>query len=296
MRFADHPAPTVPAGTSRGDQETKMPSASGHGTAEEETVLYRTENQIAYIGMNRPRKLNAVNDHMQGEIYHAFRRADLDPAARAIVFYGEGRAFSSGADVTERQMRPHEEVERFGGVTHPDIKFLDWYNHAINWKPIITAVHGYTLGIAFAWMLRSDIAVAAEDSIFQDTETARGINGATIWTLMHFRGAGSFADEMALTAKRFSAGEALANKLVNRVVPVGEQLAAATAIATEIIANPPLAVRHVTRVRRKYLDTAQRTVNDLSEARANFHTSKDFQASTQAFADKAPTPSNWQGR
>lgn len=273
-----------------------MPSTPSTDANGQPVVLYRTEDQIAYIGMNRPRKLNAVNDFMQGELYAAFRRADMDDDARAIVFYGEGRAFSSGADVTERQMRPREEVERFHGVTDPNIKFLDWFNHCINWKPIVAAVHGYTLGISFAWMLRSDLVVAAEDTIMQDTETARGINGATIWALMHFRGAGAFADEMALTGRRFTAAEALENKLVNRVVPAGEQVAAAAALAREVIANPPLAVRHVTRVRRKYLLEAQAMVGDLSEARANFHQSRDFQASTQAFASKQPTPTSWQGR
>jgi enoyl-CoA hydratase/carnithine racemase len=269
------------------------PSPDANGQS---VVLYRTEDQIAYIGMNRPSKLNAVTDHMQGELYRAFRRADMDPDASAIVFYGTGRAFSSGADVVERQMRPREEVERFHGVTDPDVKFLDWFNHCINWKPIICAVHGYTLGISFAWMLRCELVVAADDTIMQDTETARGINGATIWALMQFRGAGSFADEMALTSRRFSAREALDNKLVNKVVPAGEQVARAAALAREVIANPPLAVRHVTRVRRKYLVGAQDTVGDLSEARASFHTSDDFRASTQAFASKQPTPTAWQGR
>ena len=71
-----------------------------------EFVRYRVDSGIAYIMLDRPEKLNAISDQVVAEIRHAFQYFDLDPDARVAIVHGAGRAFTSGADVRQRQLRP----------------------------------------------------------------------------------------------------------------------------------------------------------------------------------------------
>ena len=83
--------------------------------AEENFVLYECADRIATISLNRPEKLNAVSDEVVEQLAAALRRFDLDPEAEVAILTGKGRAFSSGADVHQRQLRSREEFEKLGG-------------------------------------------------------------------------------------------------------------------------------------------------------------------------------------
>jgi enoyl-CoA hydratase/carnithine racemase len=273
------------------------------GQAAEEEIMERPTTQlveyartdaIATITLNRPEKLNAFNDDLVRALAEALRRFDLDPEAQVAILNGRGRAFSSGADVHQRQLRSREEFEALGGPQGWGANSADLFSRAVNWKPVIAAPHGYAMGMALGIVFESDLVVAAAGTRFQITETPRGLGGARYWALLNFRGAGTFATEVALTGRFFTAEEALAAGLVNRVAPEGRHLEAARELALEVAKNPPLSVRATVRTRRWYLDQLLREVM-MQTAPLKLYLTEDFREAARAFAEKRQ-PGPFKGR
>ena len=116
-------------------------------------VHYSVANKIATITLNRPEKLNAFSDELVVALNTALRRFDADPEAFTAIINGAGRAFSTGADVHQRQLRTREEFERLGGPQGHGAHASDLFVHSVNWKPVIAAAHGYVMGwlLALCW-------------------------------------------------------------------------------------------------------------------------------------------------
>src|SRR5215470_12356067 len=134
-----------------------------------DTILYETKGKIAHITLNRPQILNAYSDTMGDELLHAHREFDQDEDLHVLIIAGAGRAFCSGADVKQRQLRPLDEMKRLGGPAggiRPAGGLLG-IGQTVNWKPIIAAVHGYVLGAGFALAMATDVIVAAAGTKFQ---------------------------------------------------------------------------------------------------------------------------------
>ncbi len=254
-------------------------------TQDDSLVEYACSEHIATITLNRPDKLNAVNDDMVRRIASALQRFDIDPEARVAILCGRGRAFSSGADVHQRQLRSREEFERHGGAQAQDASSHDLFLRAVNWKPVVAAAHGYVLGLALGIVLESDLIVAEEGTKFQVTETPRGLSGAKYWALLNFRGAGTFASDVALTGRFFTAEEAHAAGVIDRVAPRGTYLDVARDLADSVARNPPLSVRSTVRARRWYLERLSREVL-MQVNLAKLHMTEDFRESARAFAEK----------
>jgi enoyl-CoA hydratase/carnithine racemase len=260
----------------------------------DDLVEYVCRDRIATLTLNRPEKLNAFSDDLVRRLAEALRRFDLDPAAEVAVLCGRGRAFSSGADVHQRQLRRREEFEALGGPQGWGANSADLFTRAVNWKPVIAAPHGYAMGLAFGIVLESDLIVAEAGTRFQITETSRGLGGARYWALMHFRGAAAFAEEVALSGRFFTAEEALAAGVVNRVAAKGRHLEAARELAAEVAKNPPLSVRATVRTRRWYMEQLTREVA-MQTAPLKLYLTEDFREAARAFTEKrAPDP--FQGR
>ena len=187
----------------------------------DELVEYECHDNIATITLNRPDKLNAVNDDMVRQIAAALARFDTENDALVAILCGRGRAFSSGADVQQRQLRSREEFERHGGAQAQDASSHELLLRSVNWKPVIAAVHGYVLGLALGLMLDCDLIVAEEGTKLQVTETPRGLSGAKYWAMLNFRGGGAFATDVSLTGRFFTAEEAKAAGIIERVAPRG---------------------------------------------------------------------------
>jgi enoyl-CoA hydratase/carnithine racemase len=260
----------------------------------EDLVEYECSDGIATIALNRPDKLNAVNDDMVRQIAAALKRFDTDSEAHVAILCGRGRAFSTGADVRQRQMRTREEFERHGGAQAQDASSHDLLLRAVNWKPVIAAVHGYVMGLSLGLTLECDLIVAEEGTRFQVTETPRGLSGAKYWALLNFRGGGAFATDVALTGRFFTAEEARAAGVIERVAPQGELLAAARLLAADVAKNPPLGVRSTIRARRYYLEQLSREVL-MQVNLAKLHLTEDFAESARAFAEKR-SPRPYKGR
>jgi enoyl-CoA hydratase/carnithine racemase len=254
-----------------------------------ETILYEKKGRIAHITLNRPRILNAYNDTMGDELLQAHRDFDQDEALHVLIISGAGRAFCSGADVKQRQLRPLEEMKRLGGPAggvRPAGGLLG-LGQTVNWKPIIAAVHGYALGVGFALAMAADLIVAAAGSKLQIREVQRGIAGSQHWATTWFWGGGRFATEIALTGRYFSAEEAYQLGMVNRLVPQDQLLATAESLAEEIMSNPPLSVRANVRVSRWFARRMEEEATFYTGG-LKLHLTEDFRESAQAFIEKRP--------
>ncbi|HEY8290679.1 MAG TPA: enoyl-CoA hydratase/isomerase family protein [Acetobacteraceae bacterium] len=248
-------------------------------------VHYECRDRIATISFNRPDKLNAFNDELTRQALDAMHRFDIDPDADVAILTGKGRAFSSGADVQQRQLRPREEMERHGGPQARGANAQDLLIDSVNWKPVIAAVHGYVLGLALGLALECDLIVAEEGTRFQVTEAPRGLSGAKYWALLDFRGAGSLATQVSLTGRFFTAEEALKANVVDEVAAKGRHLDAARALAAQIASHPPLGVRSTVRLRRWRLRQVQQEAV-LHVGMAKLHLSEDFREAATAFVEK----------
>lgn len=264
-------------------------SAGGQAPDElSEHILYQCADQVATITLNRPAKLNAFNDDMVVQLAAALRRFDIDADANVAVIVGNGRAFSSGADVRQRQLRSRKEFEDQGGRGSGwGASAHELLTVSANWKPVITVAHGYAVGMALGLCLQSELIVAEAGAKFQVTEIPRGLAGSRFYALMNFRGAASLAVETSLTGRFFTAEEAFAARLVDRLVPAGEGYRTALDLAAQINRNPPLGVRATVRTRRWDMQKVQMEANYYAQA-LKLTLTEDFAESARAFAEKRP--------
>src|SRR6266542_5688777 len=206
-------------------------------TAKFETVRYEKKGAVCHIILNRPQKLNAANDQLVEDVNDALFEFDADADLQVAILAGAGRAFCSGADVQQRQLRSPEEMRRLGGPAGRRSR-ENGLGDTVNWKPVIAAVHGYALGLGYSLAQSCDLVIAAAGTRFQISEAQRGLGGAQHWVATWFWTGSRFANEVAPTGRMFSAEEGLQHGMVNRVVPQAELIATAEALAGQIIDNP----------------------------------------------------------
>src|SRR6266581_3081889 len=235
-------------------------TARDNGTPKFETVRYEPKGPICHIVLNRPEKLNAANDQLVEEVNDALFEFDADPTLQVAILSGAGRAFCSGADVKQRQLRTREELKRLGGPAGRRSR-ENGLGDTVNWKPVIAAVHGWALGLGYSLSQSCDLVVAAQGAKFQIREVQRGLASGQHWVTTWFWTGSRFANEVALTGRMFTAAEAL---------------------AAEILANPPLSVRANVRVMRWFVNEMQRQSRFYTQG-LGLHLSEDFQESARAF-------------
>ncbi len=174
-------------------------------------ILYRMDNRVATIAINRPKTLNAFTQHTLYEMEDAIRRAEADRDVGVLVITGTGeRAFSSGGDM-------HWEAE--GGVQREDYNLADMIVDCP--KPVIARVNGYAIGGGNHLAYFCDITIAAEHAIFGQNGPRVG-SPAAGYLVSHLANIVGHkrAREMWLLCRRYTAQEMLAWGLVNAVVPM----------------------------------------------------------------------------
>ncbi len=249
-----------------------------------ETILYEKKGKIVYVTLNRPQILNALNDTMAKELNDAWFEFDADPEAQVAILSGSGRAFCSGADVKQRQLRSREELIRLGGPAGRGTGG-GGLSHTVNWKPVIGAIHGYAYGAGYGMAMGCDLLVAVEGTQLQFTELRRGIGGAGGWVMTWFMTGDRFANEVGITGRAVSAEEAYQHGMINRVVPQGQLMATAEELAEEIMKNPPLSVRSSVRMVRWFREEFGRAAG-LYSGGLKLHLTDDFRESASAFMEK----------
>ncbi|WP_338603443.1 enoyl-CoA hydratase/isomerase family protein [Desulfoferula mesophila] len=255
-------------------------------------VLFSVEDHIAYITINRPEVMNAMDPETYHLLSEAWCKVRDDPGIWAAVVTGAGdKAFTAGADLKTTIPRQPEKFE-FWQTQKDQI-----LNRGLEvWKPIVAAVNGYCLAGGMTLLLATDIRVACEDAVFQIPEVKRGIlpaNGGTQRIARQLPYA--VAMEMVLLGRRLNAQEALQFGLVNKVVPREKLMEAAQEYARALAASPPLALQAikelVVRSQSMTLDEGIRLETTVFEL---LKTTEDAKEGPKAFAEKRPPV--WQGK
>ena len=208
------------------------------------TVLTEFEEGTLTLTLNRPDKLNALNDTMYEELLSALDAADADDAVKAVIVTGAGRAFCAGADLSGRgeaftasrgdACKPARDR---GGVIA-----LKIFNSA---KPVIGAINGPAIGLGASITLPMDIRLCSTSAKFGFVYVRRGIavEGAASWFLPRAVGHG-LAMEWALTGRHIEADEAVRGGLVRGAYRSSALLPAARALAIRIVAEHLPAIHH----------------------------------------------------
>lgn len=205
-----------------------------------DVLTTRTEGGVALLTLNRPDKLNALNNEMLEAIVGALDRIERDGALRAVVMTGAGRAFSAGADIAafhrHVEAGPAEAVAHFMRPGHRMTRRVELFP-----KPVIAAVNGIAFGGGCELVESTHIALAADTAMFSKAEINIGIIPTFGGTQRLPRNIGrKAATELILTGRRFDAAEAARLGLVNRIVPAETLLDSALALAAELATKPPL--------------------------------------------------------
>ncbi|MEX2563351.1 MAG: enoyl-CoA hydratase [Nitriliruptoraceae bacterium] len=248
-----------------------------------EQLLAHTEGGVAWLTFNQPEKHNALSETMALNAGDLMARFEADEAVRVVVVRGAGeRAFSAGADISEfgRQL---EDLERI----HAAIRQA-WANWHVMSKPVIAAIRGYCIGGGLLAALRTDMRIAADDSVFSIPGARLGRAYALEAAEMLRATVGpGFASEILFTARRLSADEALACGLVNRVVPVGEWEQAVADTATTIAENAPLTIQLAkVALREAAKPPADRDLDRIDAMAAACMASQDYTEGRAAFKEK----------
>jgi len=213
-------------------------------------LLVTREEAIAVVQLNRPEVLNALNRALMDELVAALEELDRDPEVRCLVLTGGPRAFAAGADIRE-----------FADASVVDMlqayRFQQWERIRKLATPLIAAVTGFALGGGNELAMLCDIIVAGESARFGQPEINLGLIPGAGGTQRLTRTVGKYrAMELILTGRQMTAREAEAMGLVTRVVPDEMVLTEARALAREIAARPPLAVRLAKEAVLKAFDTS----------------------------------------
>lgn len=242
-------------------------------------VEFMIEDGVAVITINRPEARNAVDRETALAVEAAVQQVNIVSEIRCAVITGAGGNFCAGMDL---KAFLRGEVIRlpgtgFAGVTQADLQ-----------KPIIAAVEGYALAGGFEIILACDMAVAASTAKFGLTEVKRGLvaNAGGLVRLPRQLPV-KLASEFVLTGEVFPAQRLADAGLINRIVPEGEALAEAIALARMIADNGPMAVAVSRRVLRESLEWPEAELFDRQyEITGPVFASEDAREGASAFAEK----------
>jgi len=249
-----------------------------------ECVIYDKQDGVAVIKLNRPQVLNAMNKRLWLDVQACLEDAREDEQIKVVVFTGEGRAFSTGADLKESKTRSIEAYRDYltalQEVSRTIIRFE---------KPTIAAINGFAIGSGYELALACDIRIAAEGAKIGSPEAkvTSSVTGGALRLVQDLVGPGK-ARELLFTGEYIDGIEAQRIGLVNRAVPLEQLMEATLEMATKIAANSAFSLKMI----KKGLNMALGEVS--LEALMDFEveaclacvSTKERQASLQEFEDR----------
>jgi enoyl-CoA hydratase len=213
------------------------------GASMTDVVLLERRGPAAWITLNRPEKLNAMNGDVVKSLRHRLREVASDPEVKVVVLTGAGRAFSAGYDISEEVKDRIEGADQWRSVLADDVDLaLELWALP---RPTIAAVRGWCLAGACELAMACDLIVATTDARFGEPEIRYGSGPVAL--LMPFILGQKKTNELLFTGDSIEAEEALRCGLVNRVVE-GERLEAAVEELVRKIAPTPLPVLRLTKL------------------------------------------------
>ncbi len=249
-----------------------------------ECIIYKKQQGIATIKLNRPKVLNAMNKQLWLDIQGALEDAGNDSGIKVLVVTGEGRAFSTGADLKESKTRTIEAyrdyLEELQEASRKIIRFE---------KPTIAAINGYALGSGYELALACDIRIAAQEAQIGSPEAkvTSSITGGAFRLVQDLIGPGK-AKELLFTGEYIDGQEAERIGLVNKAVPLEKLAAEVGQMAEKIAASSAISLKMI----KKGLQMARGEVS--LEALMDFEieacltcvSTKERQASLEEFAGR----------
>lgn len=248
-----------------------------------ETVTVTSEGPVAYLTIDRPKKMNALNPQVIREIRLALRELE-GSGLRALVVSGAGdKAFVAGADIEGMSSMSPVEAKSFSDLSQEAFRLLERLP-----VPTIAAIEGFALGGGSELALASDLRVASESAVFGFPEVTLGLMPGAGGTQRLPRLVGpEVAKDMIFTGRRVKAQEAKEIGLVGRIVPKGEALKTAKELAAKIATNAPLSVSYAKSAIEASgdldLETGLRHESDLF---ALLFSTEDVREGMSAFADR----------
>lgn len=252
-------------------------------------LIERPYEGVALIRINRPDRMNALNEATLKAIADALTDLAADNEVRAVVLTGDQRAFAAGADVTEMQGKTAVDM-----LDSPRPAY--WNTFKDFPKPLIAAVSGWCLGGGNELAMSCDMIIASETAKFGQPEVGLAIMPGAGGTQRLTRAVGKVvAMEMVLTGRFLSAYEARDLSLINRVVPIEAYLDEALTLAQKVASQPPLAVRLAKEALLRSFELPLDEALD-SERRSYYflYDSEDKVEGIAAFLEKRPP--QWKGR
>ena len=233
-------------------------------------VTTEQRGPICIIRIDRPERLNAISSAVAVELQQAFQAFDASEQRVAVLSSVGGRAFTSGADVSDLP-------ELWRAI--PGVGFRTD-------KPIIAATSGWVVGGGIVLVMMCDLMVSTEDSVFYYPEAKLGVTGGMISSLVS-RIPHKLAMEMMLLCSKIPAQRAYEVGFVNRVVPNGQHETAALAMAEQILESAPLVIGALKRLSAEVLPTGpvERMVA-VSQTLAQVRNSEDLQEGIRAHKEK----------
>src|SRR6201993_2505029 len=257
-----------------------------------ENVAYAKKGPIAYVTLNRPKVLNALNTKTWEDLKTAFEDARDDATVRGVILTGAGdKAFIAGADISEITQLTAVEAEKSSAFGQSVLDLVENLG-----KPVIAAVNGFALGGGCEAAMACTIRIAVENAKFGQPEVKLGVipGGGGTQRLPRLVGRGR-ALQIILTGEMISAQEAFRIGLINEVVPATDLITRAETILKQIFANAPLAVKYSLEAVSKGLETSQAEGFSLEASLFGLCAgTEDKKEGTQAFLQKRAA--QFQGR
>jgi enoyl-CoA hydratase/carnithine racemase len=264
-----------------------------------EDILYRVEDGVAVVTLNRPDKLNAWRGEMDRDVRAAMREAAGDEAVRVIVLTGAGKGFCAGADMGMLQG-----IQKSSGASRDAIDSHKPWDPASNpnfqkqysWfpavpKPIVASINGAAAGLGLILALYCDIRLASDAAKFTTAFSKRGLvaEHGISWLLPRLVGFAAAAD-LLYSSRVITAAEALALRLVNRVIPAASFEAEAMAYAKTLASD--VSPRSLREMKREIWNAQFQTLGEaITAANADMppsFASEDFKEGVAHFVEKRP--------
>ncbi|WP_295801911.1 enoyl-CoA hydratase-related protein [uncultured Microbulbifer sp.] len=251
-----------------------------------ETVLYRVENRVAIVTLNRPESRNSLNQKLRLELRHVIEKANADDGVRAVVINAAGSGFCAGADLTERLPGAERDgfvTEVLNGEYHPIILGI-----RKSPKPYISAVQGAAAGIGSSIAMACDLMIMADNAFLYSAFGSISLlpDGGNHKMLLERLGS-KRAFEMIALSQKLDSARCVQLGIANRVVPADALEAEALRFAEQVTAAAPLTLRYSKQVLREAETYDLESVMALeAEIQNLLFRSRDFREGAQAFFEK----------
>lgn len=228
-------------------------------------LLIEYHGTIVVITMNRPEKLNAIDQELHDDLHRVFVDLQYDPDSDVAVLTGAGRGFCAGGDVSRMDSPTGSGIKRDWNLIHPDRSILDDILKCD--KVIISMVNGPAVGLGATIALFSDFCIMAEEASIADTHVSVGlVAGDGCATIMPLLVGPMRAKELLLLGEFVAGREAAGMGLVNRAVPLGDLRTYTMEFAEKVAAQPSFAVRATKASVNRYVNLVKEHVQDAAGA------------------------------